>query len=103
MDLEQAGFTVRSVNIEDPFKFLPWVKARQDRALAQITTLVQGKPFTYKNAGAKGLEIIERENFLPDTTDQRVKIRVEIVSVQTAPAASWTSSTASTLLRSCRS
>lgn len=82
MDLEQAGFTVRSVNIEDPFKFLPWVKARQDRALAQITTLVQDKPFTYKNAGAKGLEIIERENFLPDTTDQRVKIRVEIVSVQ---------------------
>lgn len=82
IDLEQAGFTVRSVRIEDPFKFLPWVKARQNRALAQITTLVQGKPFTYKDAGAKGLEIIESENFLPDTTDQRVKIRVEIVTVQ---------------------
>ena len=82
IDLEQAGFRVRSVRIEDPFKFLPWVKARQNRALAQITTLVQGKPFTYKDAGAKGLEIIERENFLPDTTDQRVKIRVEIVMVQ---------------------
>jgi hypothetical protein len=82
IDLEQAGFTVRSVRIDDPFKFLPWVRARQDRALAQITTLVQGKPFTYKDAGARGLDIIERENFLPDTTDQRVKIRVEIVAVQ---------------------
>ncbi len=82
IDLEAAAFTVRSVRIDDPFKFLPWVKARQNRALAQITTLVQGKPFTYKDAGAKGIEIIERENFLPDTTDQRVKIRVEIVAVQ---------------------
>ena len=82
IDLQQAGFIVRSVRIDDPFKFLPWVKARENRALNQITTLVQGKPFTYKDAGAKGLDIIERENFLPDTTDQRVKIRVEIVSVQ---------------------
>ena len=82
IDLQQAGFIVRSVRIDDPFKFLPWVKARENRALNQIVTLVQGKPFTYKDAGAKGLDIIERENFLPDTTDQRVKIRVEIVSVQ---------------------
>lgn len=82
IDLERAGFVVRSVRIDDPFLFLPWVKARQRRALDEITTLVQGKPFTYKNAGAKGIEIIERENFLPDTADRRVKIRVEIVSVR---------------------
>lgn len=82
IDLEQAGFVVRSVRIDDPFLFLPWVKARQQRALNEITTLVQGKPFTYKDAGAKGIEIIERQNFLPDTSDRRVKIRVEIVSVR---------------------
>lgn len=82
IDLERAGFVVRSVRIDDPFKFLPWVKARQQRALNQITALVQNKPFTYKDAGAKGIEIIERENFLPDTADRRVKIRVEIVSVR---------------------
>lgn len=82
IDLERAGFVVRSVRIDDPFKFLPWVKARQQRALDQITALVQNKPFTYKDAGAKGIEIIERENFLPDTADRRVKIRVEIVSVR---------------------
>ncbi|HEX2269491.1 MAG TPA: hypothetical protein VHH35_08155, partial [Pyrinomonadaceae bacterium] len=86
INLEQAGFVVRSVRIDDPFLFLPWVKARQRRALNEITALVQGKPFTYKNAGAKGIEIIERENFLPATADRRVKIRVEIVSVQNCTA-----------------
>ena len=82
IDLQQAGFKVRSVQIDDPFKFLPWVKARERRAEDQIVALVQGKPFTYKDAGAKAIEIIERENFLPDTSDQRVKIRVEIASVR---------------------
>ena len=56
--------------------------ARQRRAENQIVALVQGKPFTYKDAGAKAIEIIERENFLPDTSDQRVKIRVEIAGVR---------------------
>ena len=82
LDLEQAGFKVRSVQIDDPFKFLPWVKARQQRAENQIVALVQGKPFTYKDAGAKAIDIIERENFLPDTTDRRIKIRVEIAAVR---------------------
>ena len=82
IDLEKDGFVVRTVRIDDPFLFLPWVKARQRRALDQINALVLNKPFTYQNAGAKGIEIIERENFLPDTSDQRVKIRVEIVSVR---------------------
>ncbi|HEX5966354.1 MAG TPA: hypothetical protein VFY51_10505, partial [Pyrinomonadaceae bacterium] len=82
IDLEQAGFKVRSVQINDPFKFLPWVKARQRRAENQIVTLVQGKPFTYKDAGAKAIDIIEKENFLPDTRDQRVKIRIEIAGVR---------------------
>lgn len=82
LDLEAAGFKVRSIRIDDPFLFLPWVKARQRRAADQIRALVQGKPFTYTDAGAKAIEIIERENFLPDTSDRRVKIRVEIVGVQ---------------------
>ena len=82
IDLEQAGFKVRSIRINDPFTFLPWVKARQRRAFDQITTLIKDKPFTYTDASAKALDIIEAENFLPDTTDARVKIRVEIVSVE---------------------
>jgi len=82
IDLEQGGFKVRSIRINDPFTFLPWVKARQRRAFDLITTLIKDKPFTYTDASAKALDIIEAENFLPDTSDARVKIRVEIVSVE---------------------
>ena len=82
IDLEQAGLKVRSIRIHDPFTFLPWVKARQRRAFDQITTLIKDKPFTYTDASAKALDIIENENFLPDTSDARVKLRVEIVSVE---------------------
>jgi hypothetical protein len=81
IDLEQAGLKVRSIRIKDPFAFLPWVKARQRRAADQITALIKDKPFTYTDASAKALDIIENENFLPDTSDARVKLRVEIVSV----------------------
>lgn len=81
IDLEQAGFKVRSIRINDPFVFLPWVKARQRRAADQINALIKDKPFTYTAASGKAIDIIENENFLPDTSDARVKLRVEIVSV----------------------
>ena len=81
IDLEQAGFTVRSIRIDDPFKFLPWVKTRQKRAADQITTLIKDKPFTYADAAGKALDIIENENFLPDTSEARIKLRLELVSV----------------------
>jgi hypothetical protein len=82
IDFEQAGYKVREVRIQDPFVFLPWVKARERRAAAQIAALVKGQPFRYDQASAKALEIIEKENFLPDTSDKRVKLRVEIVKVE---------------------
>jgi hypothetical protein len=82
IDLEQANFKVRSIRIDDPFYFLPWVKARQQRAADQITALIKDKPFKYSDASGKALDIIETENFLPDTTEQRVKLRLEIVSVE---------------------
>ena len=81
IDLEKAGFTVRNIRMDDPFDFLPWVKARQKRAAAQITALIKDKPFTYSDAADKALEIIENENFLPDTSDARVKFRLEFVTV----------------------
>ena len=81
IDLEKSGFTVRSIRINDPFDFLPWVKARQKRAADQITALIKDKPFTYSDAAGKALDIIEAENFLPDTSDARVKLRLELVSV----------------------
>lgn len=80
-DFQQAGYTVRSSRIEDPFVFLPWVRAREQRAATRIAALVDGQPFRYDTAAAKALDIIERENFLSDT-NERVKIRVEFVSVE---------------------
>ena len=82
IDFEQAGFTVNRSRIEDPFDFLPWVRVRQERAIAQIAALVDGKPFRYATASGQALKIIEDENFLPDTSDVRVKLRVELVSVE---------------------
>lgn len=82
INLETANYKVRSIRIDDPFLFLPWVKARQQRASAQITELIQGKPFTYSDVSDKALKIIEDENFLPGTSDVRVQFRLEFVSVQ---------------------
>ncbi len=82
LDFEQAGLVVREIRLQDPFLFLPWVRAREKRAQEQIETLLKDKPFTYEAAGDRALEIIEKENFLPDTSDKRVKLRVEIVGVQ---------------------
>ena len=81
IDLQQAGFTVRIVRIDDPFAFLPWIKAREKRASDQITALIKDKPFNYTDATGKALDIIETENFLPDTSDARVKLRLELVTV----------------------
>ena len=82
INLETANYKVRSIRIDDPFLFLPWVKARQKRAGSQITELIQGKPFTYSAVSDEALKIIETENFLPDTSDARVKFRLEFVSVE---------------------
>ena len=82
INLETANYKVRSIRIDDPFLFLPWVKARQKRASAQITALIQGKPFTYADVSDKALKIIEDENFLPDTSDARVQLKLEFVSVE---------------------
>jgi hypothetical protein len=79
IDLEAARYVVRSSRIQDPFGFLPWVRARERRAASRIATLVNGKPFQYSTGRDEALKIIEEENFLPDTSEARVKIRVELV------------------------
>lgn len=82
INFEKAGFTVTSSRVEDPFDFLPWVRDRQKRAADQISALVDNQLFRYETATGKALDIIEKENFLPDTSDVRVKLRVELVSVE---------------------
>jgi hypothetical protein len=83
INFQEAQFKVRDIRLDDPFKFLPWVKIREQHAEGKIRALFKDDPlFTYKKAAAQGLDIIETENFLPDTSDKRVKLRLEIVRVE---------------------
>jgi len=82
LDLEQAGFSVRGFRVVDPFNFLPWVRARERRAATRIAALIVNKPFLYRDVRDGALKIIEEENFLPDASEPRVRIRVEFVSLQ---------------------
>jgi hypothetical protein len=82
INFEREGYQVRSSRIDDPFDFLPWVRIRQRRAAAQIASLVNGKPFQYSTARDQAREIIEKENFLPDTSEVRIKLRLELLSVE---------------------
>lgn len=81
IDFEAAGYTVRSSRVENPFGFLPWVRAARRKSESEISALVDGKPFSYETASGKALEIVEK-NFNADSTDARIKIRVELVSVE---------------------
>jgi len=81
IDLEREDYSVRSSHINDPFEFLPWVKAREKNAAAQISALIDQKPFRYEQVIGQSLKIIEDQNFLPDTSETRVKLRVLVVRV----------------------
>jgi hypothetical protein len=81
-NFEKEGYVVGRSRLEDPFIFLPWVRIKERNAADQIRALVDGKPFVYDTAISKALEIIEKENFLPDTSDFRYRFRVEVVSVE---------------------
>ncbi|HEV7893246.1 MAG TPA: hypothetical protein VGP08_21700 [Pyrinomonadaceae bacterium] len=81
IDFQAAGYTVRSSRVENPFAFLPWVRAARRKAESEISALVDGKPFSYETASGKALEIVEK-NFNAESVDARLKIRVELVSVE---------------------
>ena len=82
LNVEDLHFVVRSSKIEDPFSFLPWVRAREKRAAARVSTLVDNKPFTFAAVRDAALKIIEEENFLPDARDARVRVRLEFVTIK---------------------
>lgn len=82
-DFQAEGYVVRKngSRVDDPFDFLPWVRAREKRAANEIAALVDDKPFHYDAAVGQALEVIDRENFLPDASEARVRLRLEFVSV----------------------
>jgi hypothetical protein len=81
-NFEKEGYVVGRSRISDPFEFLPWVRLKERHAADQIKALVDGKPFVYDSAVSKALGIIEKENFLPETSDIRYSFRIEVVTVE---------------------
>lgn len=74
-------YTVTSVDITNPFNFLPWIKSR-DVALAEdISRLVKQKPFTRALTVDKAFEMIEAADLLPGATHVRLKALIIVVVV----------------------
>jgi hypothetical protein len=82
LDLQQQNYVVRSSRLDHPFAFLPWIQIKVRQAASEIAALVNDKPFRYETARDEALKIIEGIDFLPDTSDVRVQIRVEMLSVE---------------------
>jgi hypothetical protein len=76
-----SPYFVRSSKVENPFDFLPWVHA-QDIAVAEdIARLVDQKPFSYANVRAKALDMLNAQDMLPEATQVRFRLRVDLLEV----------------------
>jgi len=80
-DLE-GSFSVRSVQVENPFSFLPWVQPKLKSAQEKISQALKGQPFRYDTAIGFGLRALEAEDFLPASNDYRFGFRIEMVAVK---------------------
>jgi hypothetical protein len=79
-DFEAAGYTIRTVRVENPFEFLPWIASAVRNARSQVSHL-QNAP--YKNDEVKKAEDdVSNLGFLPDAPDQRVIIDLMVTSVE---------------------
>jgi hypothetical protein len=79
-DFEAAGYSIRSVRVENPFEFLPWIAAAVGNARSQVSHL-QGAP--YKNGDVKKAEdTVSNIVFLPAPPDLRVAVDLMVTSVE---------------------
>ena len=76
------GYLVSSSRIENPFHFIPWVQTKMDNAGKAIRDLVDNKPFSYSVAVGEAFSRIEKEDFMPQTSDARMGIRIEVVAAE---------------------
>ena len=79
-DFEIAGYTIRTVRIENPFEFLRWVRARIDDAKRDVSSLA-GRPYRTVDVQRTAREL-EGANFLPEAGDQRVRVSLVVTSVE---------------------
>jgi hypothetical protein len=88
VNFEKEGYVIRSSRLDDPFQYLRWVSNRKQSAARKLSALLDGKPFHYQDVVNKALQTIEDEQFLPDSTDARVAVLLEFVSIENCSAKS---------------
>lgn len=79
-DFEAEGYSIRTVRVENPFEFLPWIAAAVGNTRSQVAHL-QGAP--YKNDEVKKAEdTVSNIAILPTPPDLRVAIDLMVTSVE---------------------
>ena len=79
--LEGEGYRVARVTLNDPFRFLHWLEGRSRSVEAQLSSMLEGRPFTNKLAVAEALSLIEERQFVPRNPGSFV-VRIELVHAQ---------------------
>ncbi len=84
INLQAEEYKIRTLRVQDPFAFVPWIRDKKKNVEKKIKALIEGnkQQFTYPLVITGGLQIIDDENFMPETSDERVRIRVEVVAVE---------------------
>ena len=72
--LEAERYTIRTVRIESPFGFLPWVSARMEGAQRGLSDLI-GKPYRRQELIARRDDLTNL-NFPPESEGQRIRFAV---------------------------
>jgi hypothetical protein len=67
VNFETDKYSVDTVTVDDPFKFLYWIGGRANSVETQLRSRLQGQPFTYKSAGSDAFALIDSIRFVPDS------------------------------------
>src|SRR5262249_36337410 len=78
-DFEASGYSIRNVNVVNPFEFLPWIAPFVRNARAAVADL-KGAPFKYSEV-KKAQNDVSGIVFLPDAPDQRIIVDLMVTSV----------------------
>src|SRR5438477_13062524 len=78
-DFEREGYTVRTARARSPFCFLPWIRASVNAADRMLVEL-EGRPYRMTQIDLKSAEI-ERFDFAAIDVEQRVSLRLTVISV----------------------
>jgi hypothetical protein len=67
INFERERYTIGKAAVKDPFDFLYWIRGKVSATGTQLSTLLDGQPFTYQLAIHDALGLIEKQRFLPES------------------------------------